>query len=204
MKIKLFGTYINRNHDTEYLSANDLMRAGNEYREKNKLLPIKLSELMNRKTTKEFIVALETHTNKKVIITSKNKYESSWLHPYLFFEVALAIHPKLKVQVYEFLYNEMYKLRNNSSDEFISMERALWYYAKDKSKFHEGMILTVKMIKNSCKVHDWETATEDQLELRDRIYATIALLCNVIKDNNKAIRLGIEKSLLWETKMIKK
>ena len=54
---------------------------------------------------------------------------------------------------------------------------------------------TARLIKSSCQVKDWETASQEQLKLRDRMHENIALLCDVLKDNNQAIKLGILKTL---------
>jgi hypothetical protein len=75
------------------------------------------------------------------------------------------------------------------------MAGALYANASNKSNFHRGMSLTARYIKNACNVKDWQEATEDQLKLRDRIHENIALLCDVLKDNNQAIRIGINKAL---------
>lgn len=37
----------------------------------------------------------------------------------------------------------------------------------------------------------WNKATKEQLDLRDKIHESISLLCDVLKDNNQAIRIGV-------------
>ena len=50
-------------------------------------------------------------------------------------------------------------------------------------------------IKETCKIEDWQNATEKQLKLRDKIHDNIALLCDVLKRNDDAVRIGIKKAL---------
>ena len=109
--------------------------------------------------------------------------------------MALAISPTLKIEVYGWLYDELIKYRNDSGDSYKKMTGALWLNCNNKSKFHSGVSKTANIIKLACNVKDWESATEDQLKLRDRIHENIALLCDILKDNNQAIKLGITKTL---------
>ena len=75
------------------------------------------------------------------------------------------------------------------------MTGALWENTKDKTNFHKLIKQIANTIKNDCNVKDWETATEKQLKLRDRIHENIALLCDVLKDNNQATQIGISKAI---------
>jgi hypothetical protein len=113
----------------------------------------------------------------------------------LFIDLALTISPKLKIEVYSWLYDELLKYRNVSGDSYKKMTGALWNNSPNKSRFAKGIVSTAKMIKTACNVTDWESANEKQLNLRDRIHENIALLCDVIKDNNQAIRIGIAKAI---------
>jgi hypothetical protein len=75
------------------------------------------------------------------------------------------------------------------------MAGALYVNCSNKANYHKGMSTTAKWIKNACRVKNWQKATEDQLKLRDRIHENIALLCDVLRDNGQAIKLGIQKAL---------
>ena len=117
------------------------------------------------------------------------------MHPFLCIDLALAIDPKLKIEVYKWLYDELLKSRNNSGDSYIKMCGALYENCSNKSKFHRGVSTTAKMIQNACRVSDWQKANEEQLKLRNKIHENIALLCGVLRDNNQAIRIGILKAI---------
>jgi len=195
MKRKLFEGEISQQSKTGYFSANELIKAGNNYRALNKMPMMVLQDWLNRNTTKEFIAELELQLGTKVKIATRGRSATTWLHPFLFIDLALAISPKLKIEVYSWLYDELLKYRNDSGDSYKKMTGALWNNSPNKSKFHKGIITTANMIKTACNVSDWETANEKQLNLRDRIHENIALLCDVLKDNNQAIRIGIAKAI---------
>lgn len=194
MKRKLFNTEIKQQSKTEFFSATDLVRAGNEFRKKQKLSNFNFSAYLNNKNTKIFINELNQKFGKS-IIKGRGRSSNTWVHPLLFIDIALAINPKLKIEVYNWIVDNLLKYRNESGDSYKKMTGALWNNAKNKSTFAKGIIKTADIIKNACKVRDWETATEKQLKRRDKIHENIALLCDVLKDNNQAIRLGIEKTL---------
>jgi hypothetical protein len=195
MKRKLFDGDISQQSKTGYFSANELISAGNKYRILNNMPIMKLQDWLNRETTKEFIAELELQLETKVKIATRGRNATTWFHPFLFIDLALTISPKLKIEVYSWLYDELLKYRNVSGDSYKKMTGALWNNSPNKSRFAKGIVSTAKMIKTACNVTDWESANEKQLNLRDRIHENIALLCDVIKDNNQAIRIGIAKAI---------
>jgi len=50
-------------------------------------------------------------------------------------------------------------------------------------------------IKSACGVNDWQEATEKQLDLRNKIHSNISLLADILTDVDKAVEIGIEKTL---------
>jgi hypothetical protein len=194
MKRELFGSEISQQSLSSFLSATDLIRVGNLYRLSNKLPTFDLNILLQSKGTKEFISELEKQFGQ-VKINSKGKNQHTWVHPFLFIDIALAINPSLKVEVYSWLYDSLLKYRNNSGDSYKKMCGALYANCHNKSNFNRGVTMTAKMIQDACKVKDWQSANKQQLKLRDKIHENIALLCDVLRDNNQAIRIGIQKAL---------
>jgi hypothetical protein len=195
MQRRLFDSEIRQQSKTGFFSANDLVLAGNSFRALNKMKPIVLQDWLNRETTKEFIQELESQLQIEVKKATRGRYATTWLHPYLFIDLALTISPKLKIEVYSWLFDELLKYRNESGDSYKKMTGALFVNTTSKSQFSKGVKATARLIKNACQVKDWETANQEQLKLRDRIHENIALLCDVLKDNNQAVRLGILKTL---------
>lgn len=195
MKRELFGCKISQQSKTGYFSANELITAGNKYRITNNMPMIKLQDWLNKPTTKEFINELESQLKVSVKSATRGRNANTWLHPYLFIDLALVISPKLKIEVYSWLYDELLKYRNDSGDSYKKMCGALYDGCKNKSIFHKGITTTAKLIKDACDVKDWQSATESQLKLRDRMHENISLLCDVLRNNDQAIKLGIKKAI---------
>jgi hypothetical protein len=55
------------------------------------------------------------------------------------------------------------------------------------------MIDVAIYIRDKIGVKNWQIATKEQLEKRDKIHEAIALLCDVLKDNKQAIKIGVLK-----------
>ena len=193
MKRELFGKEIKQKSKSEFLSATDIVKAGNIWRVTHDLELFKFTSWLAKKSTKEFIEELELEYGKS-IIRSKGKGHNTWLHPFLFIDLALAINPKLKVEVYKWLYDALLKHRNSSGDSYKKMSGALFLNANNKSRYHQEISSYARQIKEACRVKDWQSATENQLEMRDKIHNNISLLCDVLKNNPDAVRIGIKKA----------
>ena len=185
---------IRQKSKTGYLSATDLIQEGNNWRVLNRLPLFNFDSWKSTKSTKEFVSELEKQFGK-VTEATRGKNGGTWMHPYLFIDLALAISPKLKIEVYKWLYDQLLEYRNDSGNSYKKMAGALYDNSSNKSDFHRGMTSTANMIKRACKVKDWQTASETQLQLRNKIHDNITLLCDVLRDNNQAIKIGINKAL---------
>ena len=193
MERELFGMTIHQKSKSEFFSATDLERAGNKWRAINGLSVFDKSDYFNQKGTKEFINSLEEKFGK-VKISGRGRGNHTWVHPFLFIDIALAISPKLKIEAYSWMFDNLIKYRNDSGDSYKKMCGALFIYAKNKSLFQVNISKIADIIKIECGVKDWETATEAQLKLRDRIHENVALLCDVLQDSNQALSIGIKKA----------
>ena len=193
MKRKLFGQEISQKSKSEFFSATDLVRAGNKWRINNDYPLFNLNEWLRTKQVKEFIKSLETKYGK-VKISAKSKNSHTWVHPYLFIDLALALNPNLKIEVYSWLFDHLIQYRNDSGDSYKKMCGALFINHTNKSTFVKYISDTANKIKKYCKVDDWQKATEIQLKLRDKIHENIALLCDVLRNNDQAVKLGIIKT----------
>jgi hypothetical protein len=192
---KLLNGIVRQSSKTEYLNVNDLLLVANKWRINNDMNLFKYDVWYNSTSTKEFLTELEMQICKPPIISRRGKNGERWVHPFAFIDLALAIDPKLKIDVYSWLYDELIKYRNNSGDSYKKMCGALYENCTNKSTFHRGVSATALMIQKACKVFDWQKASEEQLKLRDKIHDNIALLCDVLRDNNQAIRIGIDKAI---------
>jgi hypothetical protein len=194
MKRKLFDSEISQKSQSGFFSATDLVNAGNRWRTLNRLSPFDLQQWLRTKQSKEFIDELKEQFGE-VYKSQRGRGKHTWVHPYLFIDIALAIDPKLKIEVYRWIYDELLKYRNDSGNSYKKMCGALYENCANKSTFHRGVAKTAQMIQSACHVKDWQKADENQLKLRDKIHENIALLCDVLRDNNQAIRIGILKAI---------
>lgn len=191
MQRELFGHQISQKSKSEFFSATDLQKAGNDFRRKNGLSDFNLGMFLKSKSTIEFINELESKFETKVVISGKGRSAGTWVHPLLFIDIALAISPKLKIEVYEWIYDTLIKNRNNSGDSYKEMASALWQRHTNHREFPTFIINVAEYIKNQIGIKDWNEATKEQLELRDKIHVAIKLYCNVLTNPKEAVRLGV-------------
>lgn len=193
MKRELFGREISQQSKTEFFSGTDLVVAGNMWRVANGLNPFNMQEWLRRKATIEFMAELKEKYGS-VKKTTRGRNAHTWVHPLLFIDMALSISPKLKIEVYEWLFDNLIKFRNNSGDSYKKMCGALWIRATNKRNFPDDIKRVAKLIQIECGVIDWQEATEKQLDKRNRMHENIALLADVLNNNKEAVRLGIQKT----------
>lgn len=192
MKRPLFGMEISQKSDSEFFSATDLVKAGNKWRSANGLSDFNLSQWMTLKSTKEFASELEKKYGK-VLIKGRGRSAQTWMHPLLFIDCALALSPKLKIETYEWLFDNLIKFRNESGDSYKKMSGAMFAHCKNKREFYLEIQATAKRIKAHLGCADWNRASEDQLSKRDKIQEGIALLCGVLRDNGQAVSLTLRQ-----------
>ena len=193
MKRELFGKEISQKSKSEFFSATDLIKAGNIMRVNKGLPPLILAEWLRKDSTIEFISTLEAKFGK-VKISSKGRVANTWVHPFLFIDLALYISPDLKIEVYTWLTDYLLKYRNESGDSYKKMVGALWTAATNKSNYKDIITETARKIKNSLSVKEWNEASEDILKKRDKIHENIALLVDILPIDD-AVRIGISKAL---------
>ena len=193
MKRELWGCEISQKSKTEMFSATDLIRAGNAWRISKNMEPFHLDRWLKNDSTVMFIKALESKFGN-VKISGRGRGHHTWVHPYLFIDIALAISPELKIEVYSWIYDYLMKYRNDSGDSYKYMAGAIYDRISNKSKFHDEIKRVAAEIKINCGVNDWQKATQEQLELRDNMHKNIAILCDVV-DVSIAVKTGINKAM---------
>jgi hypothetical protein len=196
MKRKLFNMEIAQKSKSEFLSATDLTKAGNQWRLYNGLAPFSLSEWFRQKGTIDFMAELENKFKCKVKIAGRGRGKHTWVHPYLFIDLALAISPKLKIETYSWLYDYLLRYRNESGDSYTKMSGALYAKFSNKKAFGKYIAEVAKQIKFACGVskwEDWQKADTSVLAKRDKIQENIALLADILPVD-EAVRIGILKA----------
>lgn len=190
MERALLGSKVRQRSDNGFFNLTDLERIGNAYRLSNNLPMMRLSSYLSNQETKEFISELESRFGV-VKIANRGRGSGTWGHPLLFIDMALSMHPSLKIEVYEWIKDELIKYRNDSGDSYKNMCGAIITRLSNKSNFRQYVRKVAILIRIACKVKSWETATEAQLKLRDRIQDVITLYTKVLTNPNDCIRLAV-------------
>ena len=194
LKRQLFGRFVSQNSLTGFFSGTDLVKAGNAWRVTNGMEVFDFKAWKATKGVKEFIEHLEKELGP-VISISRGRGHHTWVHPFVFIDMALAISPSLKIEVYSWIFDQLVKFRNTSGDSYKKMSGALYINQKNKSAFPHDIKEVALKIKKACHVEDWQHANEEQLELRNKIHENISLLCDVLRDNDQAVKVAILKAI---------
>ena len=197
MERALFDLPIRQKSKSEYLSARDLEKAGNKNRAIEGRSPWLLDQYLKQKGTLEFIESLEKKIGQKAVVRSEQRGRngSTWVHPILFIDIALSIDSKLKVEVYSWMQDHLLHYRNLSGDSYQEMSGAVYNLTGRKVEAQNNVIKIAKKIKESLQVVDWETASQNQLEARDRIHKNIKLLSKVMRHLDQVVSLAISEEL---------
>jgi hypothetical protein len=188
----LFGSKIRQQSKTEFFSATDLIKAGNKWRASRELPLKNLSQMLKTESSVAFIKELHTKYNI-VLSVGRGRNAQTWVHPLLFIDIALEISPQLKIEVYEWLFDNLIKFRNDSGNSYKEMSAAIWQRFPNKRVFPKYIKQVANYIKESCMVYDWEAATEAQLALRDKMHNSIRTLTNVLTSTDEAVRIGVNE-----------
>lgn len=195
MKRELWGMEISQKSKSEFFSVTDLVKAGNRWRVSQGKEIFSLKHWLETKSAKEFMAALENKYGT-IKINAKGKNQHTWVHPYLFIDIALAISPELKIEVYSWLHDYLLKYRNESGNSYKKLVGSVMLALSNKSKFQETISMVANKVKLACNVSgSWEKATEEQLKLRDKMHENISLLTDVLRDIERATTVGIDKTL---------
>lgn len=193
LKRAFMGSEISQKSKSGMFNATDLVKIANIKRKEIGQSQFNLSQFLRQKSTLEFIDELQLY-NERVIISGRGRNAFTWVHPLLFIDIALAINPKFKVEVYKWLYDELLLHRNNSGESYKKMAGAIFDRMSNKADFHKYIVRVANYIKEKCNVKDWNNASESELKLRDKMHDNIYLLCSVLNNTNEAIRIGVMKA----------
>lgn len=193
MKRKLWGFEISQNSKTGFFSLTDTVAAGNDWRKSYNLPMFDIREWFKRSSSQEFTTALENKYGQ-IRIVGRGRGHHTWAHPLLFLDVALALSPTLKIEVYEWVNDGLLRIRNDSGDSYKRMCGVLLSHTKDKIQFKDLIADIAIMIRQSCGVKDWQHATEYQLKMRDKFHENITLAVDILANVNEGVHLGLSKT----------
>jgi hypothetical protein len=194
MKREIFGNEISQSSKTGFFNATELKHAGDKWRIANGLPQFNLAAYLNSKSTKEFVEELEKKYSANILTTSRGRSSATWVHPLLFIDIALAISPKLKIEVYEWIFDNLIKFRNDSGDSYRDACGALYTRCTNLREFPDFIQKTANRIKAELGVKDWQTATELQLKQRDKCHVAIKLYSNVLTNINQIVTLALDEA----------
>ncbi len=191
MQRQLYGKVIAQRSKSEYLSATDLINAGNILRAlKGRPLFI-IQKYLATEAAKGFIAELELQIGQPARVAARGRGHHTWVHPFLFMDIALAMDPKLKVEVYQWMHDHLLKYRNDSGDSYKRACGAIYLLSTNKSVVKDEIMGMAMRVRKACGVTDWQSATQEQLALRDNIHKAIELYSDVMSDTEQVIRLAI-------------
>jgi hypothetical protein len=193
MKRDFMGGEVRQKSKSSFLSATDLISIGNEWRRSNGLNDFNLSQWFETKNNKEFISQMEKQFGV-CVMKGRGRSSITWVHPYIFLDLALSLNPQFKIEVYGWIQDNLLKYRNDSGDSYKKMTGALWLSIENKSKFKDELVYIANRIKIECDVTDWNEATEQQLKLRDKIHEYIALLSDIIRERENLIDVSVKRA----------
>lgn len=193
MKRSTFGEIISQKSKSGFFSATELIAVGNKYRAMNGQKLVRLESYFKNSANIEFMKELESKYGK-IKTDGRGRGVHTWVHPLLFLDIALWVDPKMKVEVYEWLMDNLLRFRHDSGDSYKKMCGALYNVAKNKTSFNKNVKVVASRIKAECGVKEWSEASEIQLKLRDRIHEFVSFACDMVKDANMAIDIGIKKA----------
>ena len=191
---RVFGGEISANSENGFLSATDLVRHGNKLRVLKGAQPFSIQTFMRQKSTIDFRRSLEKAVGS-VYVAARGRGQHTWVHPLLFIDIATAIDPKFKVEAYKWLYASIKNNQSKADRSYDEMVGALYANSTNKSTFPRYISEVARDIKQACGVRDWQAATEAQLKLRDTMHENIALIANVLRDNDRAVKFGMNEAL---------
>jgi hypothetical protein len=195
MRIWLLNEIVKQKSKSWFFCATDIINIWNKIRRKEWLLDFNFSQFINWLWVKEFINELKLQYWEVIIKWWRWRNSKTWVHPLLFIDIALALSPKFKIEVYKWLEDNLLRFRNENWDNYKLMSWWLWINTKDKTRFWEEIKNIVNNIKIICGVQNWELANEDQLKKRDNIQRDISLACDIFSDNKKATDFVFNKYL---------
>jgi hypothetical protein len=197
---------IKQTHKNGYFNVNDLAICANRLRAKENR-PVKdLNRYFLLDETKEYMmdVSFETGVSlEELKITKKGRLGGTYVHPYIFIDMAMWFDSKLKVKIVKWLYDNLIYFRDISGDSFKEMNDALKKNFPDKFEDNLMYKKVSNYIANACNVpfipskNRWNLASEKQLEMRENIQKNIILLSDCISDLILLLNKSIEKALKY-------
>lgn len=86
-------------------------------------------------------------------------------------------------------------VKNFKESSYSKMAGSLYETTTDKTRFTKDVNNMVLSIKKALNVNDWNNASDNEIEYRNKIYDNVASFCKIMRDRNEIVRLSIKEVL---------
>lgn len=185
MSRDLNGVTVRQDSKNSFFNATDLINLYNRSSGEQK----RIQDYIDNKSTKDFLGALAQDYNVNnanqreldngFVISKRGKNGGTWVHPYIFIDLAMWLSPKFKVTVIRWVYDNLIKLRNDAGDSFKEVNEALFNAYPNSPPFayaNEARMIN-KIVFGDPNPGQRNNATEQELaELKSLQNADIKLI----------------------------
>ena len=202
---ELEGHIVRQRTKDEFMALNDVLAIGDTIRIKEGKRPINFPNYLLQEGVKDFLKELETEIGKPVYIRG-TKSHTGWIHPFFAIKILLHFNPKFEIKVYKWLMDYLIDTRIRGGDTYNNMCGVMFQYTTKQATFSKSIKALAKLIKDLVGVEEWNTATKEQLELRERLMNYIINATRTLKDSKLGVHMGVEmfKSSLQDNLRLRK
>lgn len=202
MKRELLGYQIRQRHQSGYFYTSDLEVVANKVRLEHDLPMVSATAYFSLHSTRDFLKALAEELGQDPTEFIRGTGKGRYVHPYVFLDLAMWFNPNFKVKVYQWLFDNLLQVRDNSGDSYKAMAEAIINNFDLISRLPLVLSKIARKIRKACglPILDqgvWETASKDQLFIRDKIQSTAITLAYISKSPevmiDQAIRIVAEQ-----------
>uniref|UniRef100_A0A6M3JZW1 Putative KilA-N domain-containing protein n=1 Tax=viral metagenome TaxID=1070528 RepID=A0A6M3JZW1_9ZZZZ len=168
----LNGVKIRQNHKTSFFNANDLLDLYNERNNENKRLQDYFDNESTKRTKTAILKEIQNIANQRdlengLIETKRGKNGGTWVHPYLFIDLAMWLSPEFKVTCIKWIFDNLIEFRDQCGDGFKEVNDALFNRKPNLSPFeyaNEAKLIN-KLVFGNPDRGQRNGASEEQLQL---------------------------------------
>jgi len=194
MQRSILGLKVRQKHKSGFFNLPDLESVGNKYRLDNGMKVKHVVDYFKAPSSKEFISELINEYGQ-IQTGGRGRGHEKWVHPYLFIDIALWYSPKLKVKVYQWIYDNLTVFRDNSGDSFKLMAKSIMENFNDIGKSAVILPDVARRVYEAVGVSGvdkWEKATRDQLKMRDSLQTAITVLSYKCKNIDEVFDIALQ------------
>lgn len=190
---EISGVVVRQRTKDGYFNVVDIFKAVNKYRINASLSPLVFDNYLKNDRTREFIQTLVTSEHLDYPYTrEKGRTHGSYCHPLIMVDIFMWGAPEFKVKVLKWLSDGLIASRTASADSFKTLNETLYGFYVDKTEFTEVVKHFSFKLKRTLGVDDWNKATKEQLDTRDRILTNANKLLGVTQEVETSLSLALK------------